>query len=322
MKRFLTTLTSMVLLVLLSQVVEAQDTDKEKDKDKVKSKNEEIIIRRKTDKDAKDTIEIRGDEVLVNGKPASEYEDENISITKRRGVTVYSPRTPFRAQGGAWSYDSDNFHLFDDNTAFLGVSTKADDKGAEITQITDESAAYKAGLKKGDIITKIGDKTIDKPEDLTKAIRSHKPDEKVAVTYLRDGKEQKTTATLKSRGNFFGSLAPSINVPRFDFDFDNGVRAYSFNSRGRLGVKAQDTEDGKGVKVLEIDEESAAQKAGLKKDDIITEFDGKAVNDTDALARAAREAREKSSITVKFLRDGKAQTAEIKTPKKLKTTNL
>ena len=42
----------------------------------------------------------------------------------------------------------------------------------------------------------------------------------------------------------------------------------------------------------------------------------------DELAAAARDAREKPSVTVKLIRDGKTQTLELKTPKKLKTANL
>lgn len=325
MKRFLTTLTGIAALVLLTQAVEAQDKDKEKDKEKSTKKTEEIIIRRKTDKDTKVTVEIKGDEVLVNGKPAEDYEDENISISKRRNITI-SPRTPFRSNSGTWSYSGDGFNLTEG--AFLGVTSNEHEKGVKIESVTDESAAEKGGLKSGDIITKVGEATIQKPADLTKAIRSHKPEEKVTITYLRDGKEQKSTVTLGKRRNVAGfgeAFAPSIEMPNFNFDhFDNGAlgRTYSFSGRARLGVKAQDTEEGKGVKVLDIDEESIAEKAGLKKDDIIIEFDGKTINDTDALAKAARDSREKASVTVKFTRDGKSQTAELKTPKKLKTTNL
>ena len=323
MKRFLTTLTGMAALVLLTQAVEAQDKDKEKDKEKSKSKTEEIIIRRKTDKDTKVTVEIKGDEVLVNGKPAEDYEDENIRVSKRHNLTIVSPRTPFRTQGGTWSYSTDGFNLAE--TAFLGVTTEDHEKGAKIESVTDESAAEKGGLKSGDIITKVGDATINKPADLTKAVRSHKPEEKVTIAYLRDGKEQKATVALGKRKNiaaYGDAFAPSIEMPNFNFDNGAFGRTYAFPDRARLGVKAQDTEEGKGVKVLEIDEESIAEKAGLKKDDIITEFDGKTINDTDALAKAARDSREKASVTVKYTRDGKSQTAELKTPKKLKTTNL
>ena len=76
------------------------------------------------------------------------------------------------------------------------------------------------------------------------------------------------------------------------------------------------------MKVLDVDDESAAEKAGIKKDDVITEFDGKKVNSTDELASAARESKEKPAVKVTFNRDGKSQSVEIKTPKKLKTANL
>ena len=187
MKRFITTLTGIAALILLTTSVEAQDKDKtDQDKERSRNRSEEIIIRRKNDKDAKVTIEIKGDEVLVNGKPADEYEDDNISVQKRRNMTVIMPRTPFRSQGGAWSY-GDNIRLFDDNTAFLGVMTDKNDKGAGISQVTDESAAEKAGLKKGDIITKIDNRKIETTDDVTDAVRAHKPGDKISITYLRDG---------------------------------------------------------------------------------------------------------------------------------------
>jgi serine protease Do len=115
---------------------------------------------------------------------------------------------------------------------------------------------------------------------------------------------------------------PNLNFDWKDNDNFNRSYSYSYNGRPRLGIKAQDTEDGKGVKVLDVDGESAAEKAGIKKDDLITEFDGKKVTNTDELASAARESKEKPAIKITFNRDGKSQTVEIKTPKKLKTANL
>ena len=55
------------------------------------------------------------------------------------------------------------------------------------------------------------------------------------------------------------------------------------NNEPRIGLRAQDTEDGKGVKVVDVDDESAADRSRYQRDDIITEFDGKAVNDVDTL---------------------------------------
>ena len=177
MKRLLMTLAGLTsLLVVFIQPASAQDKEKE-DKAKSRSKNEEIIIRRKSDKDTKVTIEIKGDEVLVNGKPADEYEDENISISKHRSVTGVISRSPFRAQSGTWSYGGNNFEMGGE-VAFLGVTSDDHEKGAKILQVTDESAADKAGLKSGDIITKVDETKIESPDNLTKAIRKHKPEEK------------------------------------------------------------------------------------------------------------------------------------------------
>jgi serine protease Do len=328
MRRYLISCTAIAAVaLLLSQPLAAQDKEKDKDKDKL-GENEQLIIKKKGDKDTKVTIEIKGDEVTVNGKPLDEFDDDNVVIKKGKanGFALAGPRSPYRS--GTWSY-SDNFSG-NGNTAFLGVVTeKADKSGAKIEEITEGSAADKAGLKEGDVITKIDDANITSPEDLTKVIHKHKAEDKVTISYERNGKSEKTTATLgKNKAmafNFEGG--PRFNMtpmPDFNFEWPNGENFHNFSMGGRprLGIKAQDTEDGKGVKVLDVDDESAAGKAGIKEDDIITEFDGKKVNTAQELASAAREAKDKPSVKITFIRDGKTQTVEVKTPKKLRTADL
>jgi serine protease Do len=113
-----------------------------------------------------------------------------------------------------------------------------------------------------------------------------------------------------------------------DFDFQiegNGFpgQFYGFSgSKPRLGIKAQETEDDKGLKVLTVDEESAAAKAGVKEGDIITSFDGTAVNNIDKLRELSVGALQKNNFKITVLRDGKSQELEVKIPKKLKTANL
>jgi serine protease Do len=222
------------------------------------------------------------------------------------------------------------FRTTSENRGFLGIATRETDKGVSISQVNKESAAEKAGLKTGDIIVKIDDSKIEEPEDVTAAIRKHKPEDKVTITYKRDGKESQVTATLGKNpgsavafGGFNRAIAPRLNELRSleNFNWDSGSLPLYLN-RGRIGIRAQDTEESNGAKVLDVAEESAAAKAGIKKDDIITSFDGKKITSADELSAAAREAREKSSMEVKLNRDGKAQTVEIKIPKKLKTTSL
>jgi serine protease Do len=325
MKRFLLSITGITAMALLLGTG-AMAQDKEKNKNKL-GDNDEIVIRKKGDKDGKVTIEIKDGNVTVNGKPLDEYDGDDLVIRKnRRGTGVYmaTPGSPFRSGTYSFNNNDDFFGNTNENKAFLGVVTEEAEGGVKVEEVTDGSAAEKAGLKEGDVITMVGDKKVEDPDDLTKAIGKYKPDDKVTVTYKRDGKEQKVTATLgKRKSNTYSyNTMPRIETPRFDFG--EGGQMFSFNSdRPRLGIRAQDTEDDKGAKVIAItSDESPAHKAGIEVGDVITEFDGKAVKNADDLAGAARDARDKASVKATLSRDGKSQTVEIKTPKKLKTENL
>jgi serine protease Do len=96
----------------------------------------------------------------------------------------------------------------------------------------------------------------------------------------------------------------------------------TFNNPLKFGIRAQDTEDGKGVKVLDVDDESTAAKAGIKEGDIITRFDGKEINSATALTEAAHAAKEKASVKISLIRDGKTQEVEVHVPKRLRTADL
>ena len=95
-----------------------------------------------------------------------------------------------------------------------------------------------------------------------------------------------------------------------------------FPRHQKLGLKIQDTEDGKGVKVLDVDKDSPAEKAGLKKDDIVTEIGDKKVSNTDEAREQLMDSMEKSSYSIKANRNGVPMSFEINIPKKLKTANL
>ena len=321
MKRYLSAAAITIFALLIQHVAIAQDKDdKEKSENKLGDYDEIIIKRKDAGKDGKVTIEIKDGEVKVNGKPLSEFDDDNLSVRRKKTMTYGLSRTsPFRSPDLAFG-DGHEIIVGEDRP-FLGIVTDEADGGAKITSVTSNSAAEKAGLKKGDVITKINDEAVDSHSDVTKAIGKMKPNDKVAITYKRDGKESKATATLGRRSS------PTVYTPGdfdfdFDFDHDGHNRVFSYGGRPRLGIKAQDTEDGKGVKVLDIDEGSAADKAGIKENDIITEFEGKAVNSADALAQASRDSKDKASLKVKLNRAGTSKTVEVKIPKKLKTANL
>jgi serine protease Do len=343
MKRFALSFAITALLATFAIPSFAQD-EKVKDKENKDTKKEveQITITRKTDNKTKTVVEINGDKITVNGKPIEDLKDGDITVHRNKyktmeGLNYYgTPRT--RAGGQSFNWDSGDgmsmYHVEEDR-AMLGVVTEDAEGGVKVTEITDESAAKKAGIKEGDIITKIGDTKIEDPDQLSEAVRNHKPGEKVAVTLLRDKKEQKVTAELgKWKGVSSFSYGPGQNFKMEMPDYELLApkiqamprmrgQAWSYsNGAPRLGLSVQDTDDGKGVKVIDVDDESNAAKAGLKENDIITNFNGTEVNSADEVAKLVKENKDKPTISLKIKRDGKVQTVEVKMPRKLKTADL
>jgi serine protease Do len=69
--------------------------------------------------------------------------------------------------------------------------------GALITNVTSDSPADKAGLRAGDVITKIGSEDISTAAELISAIRSHQIGDQVEIVYYRGNVQQVATATLE-----------------------------------------------------------------------------------------------------------------------------
>ncbi len=91
--------------------------------------------------------------------------------------------------------------LTDDLAAELKIDQK---RGAYIIGRNDTpgvvpgSPAEKAGLKEKDVVIKVGDDTVDDKNSLIKLLQTHEVGEKVELTVIRDGKEQKIAVTLEA----------------------------------------------------------------------------------------------------------------------------
>jgi serine protease Do len=299
------------------------------EKSSAKSETREIIIQKKGDKESNITVQINGDQIMVNGKPLSENNDDNITIKKKRMIITDGNKVIMDSRE-----DDDNgpssFFSKKTKKPFLGVSTEKDEKGARIANVSEGSAAEKAGLKEGDIITKINDEKIDGPQSLLNAIGQLNAGDEVKIAYIRGDKKAKTlTTTLGVRAEeeetrVFSFGSPEDLMKGFSFPDMGGIFDFSAEPvrKQKLGIKIQDTENNAGVKILEVEDESAGAAAGLLKDDIILEINGHKVTNTDEAREELKESPENNGYRIMALRNGKELNFDVKIPKKLKTADL
>lgn len=82
---------------------------------------------------------------------------------------------------------------------FLGIGCRETEEGLEVFEVVEDSAAEKAGIRKGDLIAKINGEPIDTREELTIAIATNDPGKQVVIEYRRGEKEMSSKVKLGRR---------------------------------------------------------------------------------------------------------------------------
>lgn len=149
-------------------------------------------------------------------------------------------------------------------------------EGAYIDSVLAKSAAGEAGIKEGDIVTKIGDTQILKSADLLEQVGIHRPGDKLEVTVNRDGKEMAFDVVL---ANQKGSKELSA---RNDDDILNELGAtfktLDKKDADKLGI------DG-GVVIEDISAGILKNETNLQDGFIITGINNNKVKDIDDLRK-------------------------------------
>lgn len=81
----------------------------------------------------------------------------------------------------------------------IGVNVDSTDDGVRLSQVDADGPAAKAELQVDDVITEIDDQPVSTPEELIVAIRTHRPGDRVTLTYERGGQQGSAEVTLGSR---------------------------------------------------------------------------------------------------------------------------
>jgi len=140
---------------------------------------------------------------------------------------------------------------------FLGVTVEENkfdaNDGAHIGKVSKDGPAEKAGLKSGDIITRINTSPVNSWTELQAAVSSFNVDEKVNLTYKRNGKDYNTAAVLKAREEVFDVFAVEnigdklgAELETLDsktaakYDVDGGVVVKKIKEDGKLSRSKMD----------------------------------------------------------------------------------
>jgi membrane-associated protease RseP (regulator of RpoE activity) len=165
------------------------------------------------------------------------------------------------------------------------------------------SSLEAAGLIGGDIITNFGGKPVRDGAAMRKLIAETRPGQSVPVTYIRDGETRQTTLTTTGVEGFRG-MEPVGERPGgravLAIDFDDGDRVRVPNSNVY------------GVELDDVERNGPAYLAGLKKGDIIIEFDGKPIRTAGDLRYRVGAAPPLGLVNIVVVRDGQQTTIPVK----------
>ncbi len=199
--------------------------------------------------------------------------------------------------------------------AFLGVAPQditdeltsqfGAEKGAIISEVTPDSPAEKAGLKAGDVITKVEQTEIRDSRHLLLTIGQLSPESQATVEYLRDGKKAKVRATLARRPE---QALAGIEVTNEGKDIGvlNGVGDLTAQMRDQLQLPGRI----KGALITSIEPDSPSAKQGLREGDIIMELDRKAVSDAEEAVKLSEEIKG-PKVLVLIWRNGRTRYLSI-----------
>ncbi len=216
---------------------------------------------------------------------------------------------------------------------WLGVSIAENKDGqVEIVDVERESPAELAELEKGDIVLEFEGNKVTSTEMLAEEIRMHKPGDDCDVKIERDGKVMNVKVKLgefserdimrEFQFKFPRLFAPERvqPVPMPDFE-DSKLFRWVGGKQKYIGVYLQEltpelskhfgVEEGKGLCVGKVYEDSPAEKAGLQVGDVVVKADGERVERVAELQKLIQDKDEGETIRIEYLRDKKRKTVDV-----------
>ena len=213
-----------------------------------------------------------------------------------------------------------------DDVANLSLAREA---GVYVEKVVGESPAAKAGIRQGDVIVDFAGAAVISVRQFQRLVADHPSGREVGLTVSRDGRLDSIRVELgrqpRSRRHIERFSIPEIpEIGEFKWGTDDAWvepeddRAIFFlHRRPRLGIRGEALNrqmaeflgvgDNKGVLVMEVMEDSAAQRAGLKAGDVIVSVDDHKVSTPSELSQRLKEGKH----TLQIVRDQRQQDVSV-----------
>jgi serine protease Do len=177
---------------------------------------------------------------------------------------------------------------------------RPDDKGVLVASVEPGGPAEKAGIRTGDVITRIGNEAVERPRDLTRAVAGLKPGTQARLTVVRGGGTQEVTVAVGQRQEEQPTQTGALQGPGTGGK-RLGVALAPVDEavRQRLGA------DATGVLVQQVQPNSPAAENGLRPGDLIVAVNNRDISrPSDVAEEWTRAQREKKPLLLRVKRDG------------------
>jgi len=166
-------------------------------------------------------------------------------------------------------------------------------RGVLIPQVTEGSAADKAGIEQGDVIIEVEGRPIESASGLRNRIAEYKPGTRVDITVLRDGRRRTLTATLEKRPapeEMAGRQPQRRDTLTTELGFS--VRNLTENLAQRYGFEGKS-----GVIVDRVARGSMAAQKGITPGMLIKEVNQEKIENVGQFRSAMKKAAEKGQAS-------------------------
>ncbi len=169
---------------------------------------------------------------------------------------------------------------------YFGLSSG---NGVLVTEVIKGSPAEKYGIKRGDIIIEYDGKRIGGVGDLQTKVATTVPGKKVEIKLIRNKKEKIVEVVIGER-------------PK---ELTSKQEEEKSSSSGQLGLTVENySEEEEGVIVTEVESDSPAEKAGIRRGDIIIEINESNVRDVGDFYKLIEKGKNKKTILFVVRREG------------------